>query len=84
MITSLEPLATEIINDPVMEQDIRNALIQKKVGKSRIIYKSSLDGFSRDEFHKLCDNQGPTLTVAQAENGRIFGAYTDITWTDPS
>ena len=30
-------------------------------------------------FHTLCDGK-KTLLVAKGENGKIFGAYTDIVW----
>lgn len=32
------------------------------------------------EFHRLCDGQGPTLTIYRADNGKIFGGYTEIEW----
>ena len=28
-----------------------------------------------DVYHRLCDDQGPTMTVVQATNGRVFGGY---------
>jgi hypothetical protein len=32
------------------------------------------------DFHRMCDNQGPTVTVVQV-GARLFGAYTSRPWT---
>lgn len=35
-----------------------------------------------DDFHRLCDNKGPTLVVAkEATKGYIFGGYTTVPWS---
>lgn len=47
----------------------------------KLLYKASRDGFSAKMFHDLCDNNGATITVIKSDNGKIFGAYTDIPWT---
>lgn len=49
-----------------------------KVGKT--LYVATRDGVGHDEFHKRCDNQGPTILIVQSTNGAVFGAYTDVTW----
>ena len=33
------------------------------------------------EFHKRCDNMGPTLSLIKNEKGHIFGGYASISWT---
>jgi len=42
---------------------------------SHLLFRASANGWSSDEFHKLCDNKGPTLTIIKA-NDRIFGGFT--------
>ncbi|KAG0256437.1 hypothetical protein DFQ27_005738, partial [Actinomortierella ambigua] len=44
------------------------------------IYLASKDGFSTEHFHKHCDNQGPTLTVARTSTGYFFGGYNEASW----
>lgn len=39
------------------------------------IYRATDYGFSVSEFHRLCDNQGPTLVLIKGENGEIVAGY---------
>lgn len=41
-----------------------------------LIYSHSRDGSDSSTFHKLCENQGPTLTVIKCAKGFIFGGFT--------
>lgn len=50
----------------------------------RLIYKASKDGFSSQNFHNFCDNQGETITVIKSSNGYIFGGYNPVNWTSSS
>ena len=34
-----------------------------------------------NDFHRKCDNQGPTLTVIKNDKGHIFGGYASISWS---
>lgn len=43
----------------------------------KLIYKGSKQGL---DFHKYCDNQGPTLTLYKSNMDRVFGGYTPINW----
>ncbi len=46
-----------------------------------LIYKATRDGFSSVDFHRCCNNRGPTITVIQSiERGYLFGGYTSISW----
>lgn len=47
----------------------------------KVLYRASKHGFDNAKFHKLCDNKGPTVTIAILKNGRIFGGFTSIHWT---
>ncbi|KAM9501218.1 interferon-induced protein 44-like isoform 2-T2 [Clarias gariepinus] len=44
--------------------------------KLSLLFKASVHGFTADAFHRKCDRQGPTVTVAYNNSGYIFGAYT--------
>ncbi len=41
---------------------------------TKIIYRGSIDGMKRDDFHKNCDNKGPTITLMKIKNGPCIGA----------
>ena len=40
-----------------------NWINPQKGFKSQLLFRKSKDGNSIDKFHKLCDNQGPTLVL---------------------
>ncbi len=48
--------------------------------KAKLLYRLSRDNHLYETFHKLCDNQGPTLTLIEAVEGFISGGYTPLDW----
>jgi hypothetical protein len=71
------------------------ALIGCSSAKLTPCYVKSVDEFGMDllkekptealpgnhrTWHTLCDNKGPTLTLIQADNGWLFGGYTQVSW----
>ena len=42
-------------------------------------YRASRDGWKEQDFHRHCDNIGPTVVLVKA-SGCIFGGYTDQDW----
>ena len=78
--------ALEKINQNIKEQtEIPIAL--KSAGKyisigtrPKQLYKASVNGWSPSTFHRLCDNKGPTITVATLVDGRFIGAYNPNSW----
>lgn len=46
----------------------------------KLIYDPSRDGWSEKDFHRLCDNQGPTLSLIQSSAGKICGGFTSVDW----
>ena len=45
-----------------------------------LIFRASNDGKTASDFHRCCDNRGPTLIVIQSGEF-IFGGYTSKSWT---
>jgi hypothetical protein len=41
-------------------------LLNKNKQNLKLLYQGSRDGWRVEEFHKRCDNQGPTLTIIRA------------------
>ena len=48
--------------------------------KCRRLYQAGKHGFTPAEFHRRCDNRGPTITLIKTTTGKIFGGYTDQPW----
>ena len=46
----------------------------------QLLFKGSDHDFSAKQFHSLCDNKGPTITIIESEYGNIFGGYTSKSW----
>ena len=44
-----------------------------------LLYRASTDGKTSVDFHRCCDNKGPTLVVIKSET-YIFGGYTSQSW----
>lgn len=49
--------------------------------KWQLIYKGQRDGFTSEDFHRCCNNQGSTITLIQTTRGFLFGGFTAISWT---
>ena len=44
-----------------------------------LLYRASIDGESPQDFHRCCDNRGPTLVMIQSGE-YIVGGYTSKSW----
>ena len=53
----------------------------ERLAELKMIYRGTEHEFTRKSWEDLCVNKGPTLSVIQADNGRIFGGYTSKSWT---
>lgn len=51
------------------------------MGEAKLLYRGSLHGFYFKDFHKYCDNKGPTVTLMQIEDGDCIGGYTEENWS---
>ena len=73
-----------IINKDIKKQEAIVNWIKQKTNKKNIDFKKiftmSLNGSSCNDFHKYCDNKGPTLTIIKTTNNKIFGGFTPLNW----
>jgi len=44
-----------------------------------LLYRASTDGSMPADFHRCCDNNGPTLVLIKSGE-YIFGGYTSMSW----
>jgi hypothetical protein len=58
--------------------------VKNKNIEIKLLYKGSLHGDGSAIFHKLCDNQGPTISIIETTSGRRFGGYTNSSWDSSS
>ncbi|RIA93166.1 hypothetical protein C1645_874226 [Glomus cerebriforme] len=51
----------------------------------KLLFRGSRDGFTSDDFHKFCDSQSCTVTVAKVKDtSEILGGYNPIAWRSDS
>ena len=58
-------------------------LIKEWIGKkftAEFLFSVSKNGAEPSEFHRLCDNKGPTIIFIETAKGYIFGGYTELDW----
>ena len=54
--------------------------MDKSMLKYELIYKMTENGSKAEDFHKCCDDKGPTLTIIKTTSHRIFGGFTPLNW----
>ena len=59
---------------------LKNWINPNSTIKAQLLYRASRDGEEYSTFHKLCDNQGPTIVLAKLTDGNILGSYTPLDW----
>jgi hypothetical protein len=73
----------------IIKDDIKNIFlianwiketIQKEKIKLELIFRMSENGTKANDFHKYCDNKGPTLTLVKTTENKIFGGFTPLNW----
>ena len=52
------------------------------IKKIKLLYRGTEDGDSSKIFFQKCKNKGPTLSLIKTKNGKKFGGFTKMEWTD--
>ena len=75
---------TKILTNNIEKQKVITNWIKEKTGKDNIkyelIFRKSENGNTSNDFHKYCDNKGPTLTIIKTDNKYIIGGFTPLNW----
>ena len=49
----------------------------------KLLYRGSRDGWrGQEDFHRLCDNKGPTIALVKSSVGRVCGAYLSVPYAN--
>lgn len=67
-----------LIMNEAQKQGLWQLLKTVNVGKLKLLYRGSRDGFTAQQFHALCDNKGRTVTMCRSKQHHICGAYSDV------
>ena len=74
---------SDIINNED-KQTLNNWINTNNDKKIKLLYKASRDGDSYRDFYRLCENKGPTVTIALTTKGYKFGGFTSLSWKNPN
>jgi hypothetical protein len=74
---------SDIINNE--DKKILNIWFNSNNDKTiKLLYKASRDGDNYKDFYRLCENKGPTITIALTTKNFKFGGYTSLSWKNPN
>ena len=75
-----------IIKDNTNKNKLIIDWIKEKTNKSIIkfekIFKMDENNSKGEDFHKCCDNKGPTLILISTTENKIFGGFTPLNWNN--
>ncbi len=66
-------VSSELITNDIL-------LVLPRIKSGCLLYRVSKDVSSPQNFHKFCDNKGPTLLIIKTIDGYVFGGYNPISW----
>ena len=66
--------------DKEKEIKIRDWITPNEKINLNLIYQLTRDGKNCIDFHRLCDNKGPTLILIETDRGYKFGGFTSLNW----
>ena len=79
---NLSLLINSLIITKLEEAELISSWISpnKKI-KYQLLYRATRDGDKEEDFHRLCDDIGPTIVLGKTPGGYIFGGFTKAKWT---
>ncbi|CAB4017839.1 Hypothetical predicted protein, partial [Paramuricea clavata] len=78
VVQSLLKNSTILDDDTDDAQQLVEWMKDKKFGW-QICYRASEDGWGSADFHRKCDDVGPTVTLIKCGTN-VFGGFTDQSW----
>ena len=88
----IQGIVTQLESQPVFESssiitnDIHQSALQLWLPPNvtcSLLFRTSSDGYTPTDFHRCCDNKGPTLVLIKSRGEYIFGGYTSKSWVSP-
>jgi BTB/POZ domain-containing protein KCTD9 len=46
-----------------------------------LLYRGSIHGWMKRDFHSRCDNKGPTISLLKVKDGDCIGGFTKAKWS---
>jgi len=78
---NFNPFNSEILNGERQCSELIDACQFSPSDKWSLLYRSTRDGLSTNDFHSRCDGHSNTLTILKAKGSKfIFGGFTSVSW----
>ena len=75
----IKPRLTSIACEYIFEYARING--DTEVTEATLIFRATRDGWDAEDFHRLCDDRGPTLCLVQSEEDYMSAGFTSIAWS---
>ena len=69
-----------IINQALNKDFLVTMFEGQTLDQTKLLFRATMDGWKSNDFHKLCDNKGPTLVLVKDTNGYYFGGFNTSDW----
>ena len=82
IITQLEGNISLFEDSLIIKEETHQSALQSWLPPNAtcsLLYRASTDGNTPVDFHRCCDNKGPTLVLIKSGE-YIFGGYTSQSW----
>jgi hypothetical protein len=54
-----------------INEEVNSVIESIRINEDHVVLRRSF--FNAKDFHRLCDNKGPTITVIRTDQGKLFG-----------
>ncbi|TNV79730.1 hypothetical protein FGO68_gene8889 [Halteria grandinella] len=73
---------SQILNDPAMRLTLAGYFVQMGSLSFQVslLYRGTRDGFGAEDFHRMCDEKGATITIIETTKDFILGGYASVSW----
>jgi hypothetical protein len=70
-----------ILTDPEMKEAVKSFVEEEgRVIGYKLAYRGSRHGWMAVDFHRHCDNVGPTLVIIKTTFNKVLGGFTKSSW----
>ena len=79
-----DPIQSLLDNSTILDGNFEHAKqlvdwMEDKCFGWHLCYRASRDGWKGEDFHRKCDDVGPTVTLVKCRTN-VFGGFTDQSW----
>ena len=72
----------DLLTDKVSQFILKHARINgtQEIKQVRLLFRASLNGWKSTDFHRYCDDKGPTLCLFRSSEDYLSAGFTSKSW----